>query len=589
MAIASTQTPIRSAQDSPWILDSWRDLLLIVATPLCVLFGISLAKLHWSGDEITNFALVSAIGHHLPGIMRAYCDRELFARFRARFLIAPVVLIWAAWTATIWEFKGIVLVAAIWGWWHYMAQAYGFMRIYDAKVGSFSPVTRWLDKALCVTWFAAPVLLARNALPVFLDLFYKCGGPIIPATVITAVRTAAIGLTCLVTALFVLHTLFLYCSGRASSSVKLMLMFSTFGFYWYSLATVENVLVAYALFELFHDVQYLTIVWVFNCGRAERDAQVGGFTRFLFRKRGWLIVLYVALVYAYGSLDYSVKGISNGLLKQTLLGVFLASTLLHYYYDGFIWKLREGSTRQPLGLQAGPQPPRSGMRMGATWKHAAGWAGLVVLVSGLNYLQLHNATSVAARWNSIAAVVPDNALVHFNLATALEANGDLPAAINEYRRALAIHPRYDKAHFNLAGLLSRAGNSAEAMAHYIRATELRPHYGSAYNNLGSLQLQQSQFQAAIGAFERALACEPGNVGFAQNLSLARFYLGQQRELAGDLVGAVAQYREAIRRPPQDPHLRRQIEESLSRLNGAVPDKPAEHVRQPGGRTKSDTT
>lgn len=243
--------------------------------------------------------------------------------------------------------------------------------------------------------------------------------------------------------------------------------------------------------------------------------------------------------------------------------------------------------RQPPNLLLAVEfrcPPQS-----TTDSHHVELNYYVVLVSGLNYLQLHNATSVAARWNSIAAVVPDNALVHFNLATALEANGDLPAAIKEYRRALAIHSRYDKAHFNLAGLLSRAGNSAEAMAHYIRATELRPHYGSAYNNLGSLQLQQSQFQAAIGAFERAVACEPGNVGFAQNLSLARFYLGQQRELAGDLVGAVAQYREAIRRPPQDPHLRRQIEESLSRLNGAVPDKPAEHVRQPGGRTKSDTT
>ena len=589
MAIASIQTPNRTISSNPWILDSWRDLLLIVATPLAVLLGISLAKLNWSGDEITTFALVSAIGHHLPGIMRAYCDRELFARFRVRFILAPVLLITGALTATVWDLKGIVLVAALWGWWHYLAQAYGFMRIYDAKVGSLSPLTRWLDKAMCISWFAAPVLLARNGLPVFLDLFYKCGGPLVPAALITGLRTTALTLTILVTFLFVIHTISLYLAGRPPSTVKLLLMVSTFGFYWYSLSTIENVLVAYALFEIFHDVQYLTIVWVFNCNRAEKNPQVGGFTRFLFRKRGWLVALYVLLVYSYGSLDYGVKAIDNGLFKHALMGVFLASTLLHYYYDGFIWKLREDSTRQSLGLKPGAAATTTPRRNFAGWQHAAGWGALIGLVTMLDYQQLQQATTLQDRWQSIISVVPDNAQVHFNLGTVLEGHQDLSGAAQEYRRALAIYPRYEKAHYNLASLLARGGNSTEAIAHYVRATQLRPNYASAYNNLGNLRLQQYNFSGAVADFERALACEPRNQGFLLNLALAHFYLGQQSELAGDADAAIKQYHAAQRLGPQDPRLMHQIREGVTRLTVPTQSGPVRPPRHSLKASKIDPT
>ena len=39
----------------------------------------------------------------------------------------------------------------------------------------------------------------------------------------------------------------------------------------------------FVLFEIFHDVQYLAIVWLFNRKRVDTDPQVGGFTRFVFR------------------------------------------------------------------------------------------------------------------------------------------------------------------------------------------------------------------------------------------------------------------------------------------------------------------
>jgi len=73
---------------SPWILDRWHDLLLFVGTPALLVPLVWLAGRFWSAQSLYAIATFGALGHHLPGMMRAYGDRELFGRFRTRFLVA---------------------------------------------------------------------------------------------------------------------------------------------------------------------------------------------------------------------------------------------------------------------------------------------------------------------------------------------------------------------------------------------------------------------------------------------------------------------------------------------------------------------
>ena len=74
-----------------WILNSWRDLILYVGTPLLIIPLFAVAQARWSAQEIYIFvAAFGALGHHLPGMIRAYGDRALFERFRWRFIVAPV-------------------------------------------------------------------------------------------------------------------------------------------------------------------------------------------------------------------------------------------------------------------------------------------------------------------------------------------------------------------------------------------------------------------------------------------------------------------------------------------------------------------
>src|ERR1043166_3072530 len=75
------------AKASPWILDRWRDLLLFVGTPVVLIPIFTAAQARWSAQDIFLFVgAFGAMGHHLPGMIRAYGDRALFGRFRIRWV-----------------------------------------------------------------------------------------------------------------------------------------------------------------------------------------------------------------------------------------------------------------------------------------------------------------------------------------------------------------------------------------------------------------------------------------------------------------------------------------------------------------------
>src|SRR5216117_488184 len=337
-----------------WILDSWRDLVLYVCTPLLLVPVFIAAQGLWSAEDIYLFvAAFGAMGHHLPGMIRAYGDRALFQRFRWRFIFAPVFLVVVCAAFSLWDLKGIVLVAFIWGVWHGMMQTYGFCRIYDAKVGSFAEITRRVDFALCGIWFATAVLLSPQRMTDTLETYYSAGGPFIPPAVLRAGQHGLLTLALLVSAVFLANFIWMWSSGKRPSPVKLVLLITSISFWWYCNKIVASVLVGVALFEVFHDVQYLSLVWIYNRKRVESDSAIGGFMRFVFRRSGSLIGLYVGLIFAYGALGYFKSHVGIDTVKRALTGVVTASALLHFYYDGFIWKVREKSTRQSLGISGG--------------------------------------------------------------------------------------------------------------------------------------------------------------------------------------------------------------------------------------------
>jgi hypothetical protein len=408
-----------------------------------------------------------AIGHHLPGMMRAYGDPALFRRFRWRFILAPVLLLAACgFSLMTGVSSGLLGVAAIWGWWHYLMQTYGFCRIYDAKVGSFAPTTRWLDQAMCLCWFAAAVVLNDNTLYGFVEHLYNSGIPVPSTRFFELLRSVISGATAGVTVLFLGHVIRRWGMGEPPNVIKLAVMASTFACFWYSAATVTNIVVAYAFFELFHDAQYLTIVWAFNRRRVEKDPELRGFTRWLFQPRLLFVGLYVALIVGYGSLKWGSTYVTADHLQRGLTALFLTSTLLHYYFDGFIWKLRDASTQTTLGIEASAVA-RARWRMPLGLRHALLWSLFIVPFAYLSIAQVERAIQMSqldeparfarqlAESEQLATAMPGSFRAHFTIGLARELAGQLDQAAAAYEETLRRCPGFEPAEAALRRVHSR--------------------------------------------------------------------------------------------------------------------------------------
>src|SRR6266436_644230 len=398
--------PAAGSRPKLWILDSWRDLILYVGTPLLLLPAFALAQARWSPQDIYLFvAAFGAMGHHLPGMIRAYGDRALFERFRWRFIFAPLFLLLTCVAFYWWDLKGIILVVFFWGVWHGMMQTYGFCRIYDAKTGSFAALNRRLDFWLCATWFAAPVVLSPQRMTDTLDVFYSSGGPFIQPWILQALQRGLLFLAIAVSILFIANFAWMFTRAKRPNPVKLALLITSITFWWYCNNGVTNLLVGIALFEVFHDVQYLSLVWIYNRNRVEKDKSIGGFMRFVFRRSGSLIGLYIGLVFAYGSLAYFKERVDVDTIKRMLTGVVAASGLLHFYYDGFIWKVRERSTRESLGLPGGSVTTEPTAFLPSWLSHGLKW--VVVFVIPLAALWIGQTKSKVPEVDRAASAVSD--------------------------------------------------------------------------------------------------------------------------------------------------------------------------------------
>src|SRR5256885_6204973 len=550
--------PAAAPRTSLWILDSWRDLILYVGTPLLLLPVFALAQARWSPQDIYLFvAAFGAMGHHLPGMIRAYGDRALFNRFKWRFILAPLFLLAVCTAFFWWDLKGIMLVVFFWGVWHGLMQTYGFCRIYDAKMGSFAALTRRLDFASCVIWFATAVALSPLRMSDTLDIYYTCGGPFISPVLLHEFQQVMLWGAIAVSVLFVVHFGRMWHLGKRPNPVKAALLVTTITFWWYCNNGVANILVGIALFEVFHDVQYLSLVWIYNRNRVEKDSNIGGFMRFVFRRSGSLIGLYVGLVFAYGSLSYFNAHLGIETVKRILTGVVTASTLLHFYYDGFIWKVRERSTRQSLGLAGGTADVSlGGLLPGWAW-HGLKWVGVFALPLGSVWLwQTHLAVPEVQRMAWVAEDVPDGAKPHFDYGSALKKQGKLDEATEQYKTALQFNPNYAEAHLNLGDALGGQAKFDAALPHMEAALRLQPNNGDFHLMYANLLQRIGRNDEAAVHFETGIRLNP--ISADAHYSYAAFLaaLGKNDE-------CISEMRAVLRLKPNYPDAQLRLADALS--------------------------
>jgi tetratricopeptide (TPR) repeat protein len=537
--------PVPASKKNLWILGGWRDLLFYVGTPALLIPLFALAQVRWSAQDIYLFvAAFGAMGHHLPGMMRAYGDKALFERFRWRFIFAPIFLLVVCVSFTLWDLQGLVLIVFFWGVWHGMMQTYGFCRIYDAKVGSVDAITRRLDFATCATWFSAAVLLSSSRMTDTLRTYYAGGGPFIPPQGLQIARLTILGAAIVCSLLLLANHFRLSFQGKQPNPVKLALLVTSIGFWWFCNNGVSNILAGIALFEVFHDVQYLSLVWIYNRNRVEKDRSISGFLRFIFRRSGSLVGLYVGLVFAYGAFGYFGVQSQIEMVKKTLMGVVAASGLLHFYYDGFIWKVRERSTRESLGLAGGMAARTSVGTIPPGLLHGLKWVVAFIIPLGVFWSAQRQGRSTRVEEDAlVVADVPHGERPHIVYATDLREAGRLDEATEQFELALRYKPDNELTHYSLANVLLHQGKFDEAAAHLEQALQLNSKIGDVHADYGYILETRGQIEAALAEYMVALRLNPKS-------AVVHYDYGMYLWRTGDLPKATTEFQTALQLDPK---------------------------------------
>lgn len=512
-AVAQQQAP------SKWIISPLLDSLLFIGAPATVIVALLPLARYWSPQDYSFLLLAFfTFGHHLPGFLRAYGDRELFNRYRVRFLLAPPLMLAATLWLDVQGLHALIILVFTWDVWHVLMQHYGFMRIYDAKVGEVSQLTARMDWAVSISWYISLIAASPHYRHNLLLQSYQSGIPLLSGSVISGLRVSLYVLTGLLTVAYIVYSVVLWRRGHLNPR-KLILLGTFLAASYYLYVGTKDFLTGFAVWSAFHCIQYYGIVWVYNQNRVARGSPMTAFARFLFRPRTGLVILYAALILAYGGINYLQKYTPGPDAYRLLLAFIATSNALHYYYDGFIWKVRDRQTQQYLGIPGEATPVRKALpKLAPSWdsgrSQAAYFAAAVVV---LVLLETHRPNDELNMRQSLAAAAPEAEEAQLHLGDALRSQSRYAEALAAYREAVRLKPSYAEAHINMGVTLTALGQADQAVAAYRSALEISPDFPAAHFNLASLLANRGEISEALRHYQQALG---GTDPDARRLALA---------------------------------------------------------------------
>jgi hypothetical protein len=301
-----------------------------------------------TAPQITILSQIFVQAHLVLVFLRSHANQEIYKQFPLRFTAVPAVLMTAV-AASRTVAVLVVVIGVFWDIYHSAQQTFGLARIYDRIAGNGAEVHRTADRWLNHLIYVGPII-AGLAFVSNLQPFNKLSS--VGWTLFTVVPAYGNAwhawLTVLIGAMgipflgwYCWRTWVLRRTGFKVSIPKVTLLVST-AFasvvMWGFCPLNEGLFVS----NLFHGVQYFALVA--HTERHTLSSRLG-------REKGssdfaatWLVVLIVGIVYgAWGAFfvaKHSIISDYESLTVRLAFAVSLTVSILHFWYDGFIWSVR---------------------------------------------------------------------------------------------------------------------------------------------------------------------------------------------------------------------------------------------------------
>jgi hypothetical protein len=294
---------------------------------------------------LTVGVVVITFAHLIAVVPRAYMNPEVFETHRRRLIFVPLLLILGLLASpALLLLAGVI--AVFWDVHHSAMQTFGLARIYDLKAGNPPLELRRTDLRLNWVLYVGPIAAGASLMEhlVHLQALRPLGWSALTALPSLA-RTHATGVTEAAVAAWILFLLWAawdyrraMASGYKLPVHKAALVGST-AFVSVAAWGFATPVAAFAIVNLFHAVQYFALGWLKEGGRIH-----AGTARLARREepdptaaaqRWAALALFLSLCFAFGVAYYLWRDV------RVLAAAFIACSLLHFWFDSFIWSVRK--------------------------------------------------------------------------------------------------------------------------------------------------------------------------------------------------------------------------------------------------------
>ena len=252
------------------------------------------------------------------------------------------------------------VIVAVWNVWHVLMQKYGILRLYSAKSGNEAKVPGWVDRLLLFSWL--PLWVAWIT-PRYLDVAIRrlrgARGILVPVGqvvdfVMPVLMPASVVLVVASIVLFVVHER--RANGlrnvpRLSMAAGTVLLSCTF--------LLLHPIKGYVCWGFSHAIEYLVFVWAFQRKRYAKPLDHSpplGRVLLRYPIATYAVYMLVTTAVFFGLRHWGFVVFKD--MPKAFVGPFSSRTLvaqwgvyqamMHFYFDGFLWKMRLPSVRRHI-------------------------------------------------------------------------------------------------------------------------------------------------------------------------------------------------------------------------------------------------
>jgi len=254
--------------------------------------------------------------------------------------------------------NGVAVFAGAWNFYHVYMQKYGILRLYNAKSGQEEKVPGWVDKLMVFAWLPVYfVWIGPLYKAVILVKFHQAGNFLPPLIeIMDSIKVWAVPLFLIVplSVAILIWIVTEYRVNRLKNWPRLAMFVGTNLLAMTFL--VADPVKAYLAFAFSHAIEYMIFVWAYQRRRYSRPLSHKPLLQRVLRHpmAAYLIfILGLSALFLYLKFWGSPK-LFSGADQPMAFGYRTAVWLLywgiyqsmvHFYFDGFLWKMRKPTVR----------------------------------------------------------------------------------------------------------------------------------------------------------------------------------------------------------------------------------------------------